>query len=625
MSVTSSAPRPVAAGQLGRGPRRRARRWLVVPLSLALALSGYGLWHYTQTNAVSTVATTTATVSLGTISASVAGSGTVASATSRALSFPVEGTVTEVLVTVGDTLTVGQPIARISTSELQLAVQQAQANLKSAQAQVAAANGEGATAEEIAAAQSKLASVKAQYNQTVTGGTTASELASAKAQLASAQAQLDALLAGPTNAELAAAQATVEQAQLSFVSQRSSLSAAKAKAESAVTTAANSLRDAQDSYSTIYWQNRQLEKAPGDLPQTNKDNEVAAQRSVSNAEESLKQAQIAFEQAKAEETTGIQQAEAELTSAQRDLATLQDGATAAEIASARASVASATANLASLQEGASAEERTIAQASVDQAQISLDQLTQPSSAATVASAEATLAQAEVALAEAQQNLTDATLTAPFAGVVSEVLLSAGDTASTSTTITVLDPAKLYVELSLSESDVADVAVSQTVALTFDALSDAAITGTVTSVAPSATVTSNVATYLVRVSFDPGDQPIKVGMSASGTIVTQEHADVLIVPSRAIQTQGTNKVVQVQRPGAPARTVVVQTGLTSDGQTEILSAADGSAGLVEGDVLVVSSSTTSSTTSTTSSQGSLLGGLSGGPPSGGPPAGGPPGN
>jgi HlyD family secretion protein len=617
MSVSSATPRAGALGKTGRPARRRAPRWLAIPLSACIALGGYGVWHYTQTSATAAVTTTTATVSRGTIAASVAGSGTVAASSSRALSFPVSGTVSEVLVAVGDSVTTGQPLALIDTTELKLAVLQAEANLKSAQAQVAAANGEGATADEIAAAQSKLASAQAQYSETVTGGTTASELASAKAQLTSAQAQLDALLAGATNAELSTAQAQVEQAQLTLESQRTSLAAAKVKAESQVTTAANSLRDVQDSYSTIYWQNRELEKMPGALPQTNKDNEAAAQRAVANAEESLKQAQVAYEQAKQAETVGLQQAETDLASAQLDLETLQDGATAAEIASARASVASAQANLTSLEQGATADERTIAQASVDQAQITLDQLTKPSSTATVASAQASLAQAEVALAEAQQDLTDATLSAPFDGVVSAVAISAGDTASSSTTITVLDPAKLYVELSLSESDVADVAVGQAVELTFDALPDAAITGTITSVAPSATVTSNVATYPVRVSFDPGEQAIKVGMSASGTIITAEHSDTLLVPTRAIQTQGDAQVVQVQQaPGAPPTVITVTTGLSSDGQTEILSAANG-ASLNEGDVLLVTATSGTTSSSTSTSSGSLLGGL-GGPPSGGPP-------
>jgi HlyD family secretion protein len=621
MSVTTPTPSTRPAGRLGsRKQRRRVSPWLAVPLCLALAGGGYATWQFTHRSAA-TATTTTVKVSQGTISATVSGSGTVAATTSRSLAFPVSGTVSELLVQVGDTVATGQPLARLDTATLQLAVQQAEANLKSAEAQVAAANGQGATSDDIAAAQSKLAAAQASYAQTVNGTTTAAQLASAKAQLASAQAQVNTLLAGPTAADVATAQAKVDTAQRTLVSQQASLSIAKTKAESQVTTAANALRDAQDSYSTLYWQNRQMEKAPGGLAQSAKDQEAAAQRAVSDAEETLKQAQLAYEQAQQAEAVGVQQAQADLKSAEQDLQTLQNGATDAEVAAARATVASAQANLAALQQPATAEAKQIAQASVDQARIALEQLTSPASASTVASAEASLAQAQVALTEAQQNLQHATLTAPFAGVVSAVNLAVGDTASSSGTITVIDPNTLEVTLSLSESDVASVQVGQQVALSFDALPDAKLTGTVEWIAPAATVTSNVATYPVRVSFDPGNEPIKVGMSASGSITTAQHADVIVVPTRAVATQNGVSTVQVQRgPGHPAVPVKVTTGLSSDGQTELLGCVDTSSQCLQaGDTLVVAASTTttSSSTSTNRNQGGFgsFGGPAGGPPPG----------
>ena len=166
MSVTSSSPEARVVGRLGgRRARRRAWPWLAAPLALILAGGGYAAWQLTRAGAATDAAASTATVSRGTLTASVSGSGTVAAATTRTLNFPVEGTVTEVLVAVGDTVSAGQPLARISTAELQLALRQAQADLKSAEAQVAAANGEGATHEELAAAESQLRSAQAQYSR----------------------------------------------------------------------------------------------------------------------------------------------------------------------------------------------------------------------------------------------------------------------------------------------------------------------------------------------------------------------------------------------------------------------------------------------------------------------------
>ncbi len=617
MSATSSSPEARVVGRLGSRRGRRFQPWLLLPLILVLAAGGFVAWQFTRSGATAAT-TSTATVSRGALSVSVSGSGAVKPVQSRALAFPVAGTVTEVLVKVGDIVTVGQPLARLNTDELDLAVKQAEANLKSAQAGIAAANGEGATPDQIAAAQAQLRSAQASLTKTRTGDTTATDMASAEAQFASAQANLNELLAGPTPATLASSKASADQARITLQSQRVSLASAKTRAESAVTTAANNLRTAQDSYSTLYWQDIQLANGPGGLPQANKDSEAAAQRAVSSAEESLRQAQVAAEQAKQDELTGVAQAESQLKNAETQLATVQVGATEAQLASARASVASAQANLNKLRHPASAATLTMAQASVEQAQISLTQLTKPGSATSIASAEASLAQAEVALAQAKLNLKDATLTAPFAGVVSDVLVNVGDTAGAATTITVIDPSTLYVDLSLSESDVSKVTVGQPVVVTFDALTGVTISGTVTIVAPTATVTSNVATYPVRVSFSPGKQPIKVGMTASGTIVVEERANALLVPTRAIQSQGSNKVVQVRTAvGQPAVSVQVETGLVSNGQTEILSCVDtGTLCLQEGDTLVVTAASTSSSSSTRQNSG--LGGLGGG--LGGPPPG-----
>lgn len=614
MSVTSS-PERQAAGRLGsRKARRRFSPWLLVPIGIILVAAG-AFWQFSRSRAA-TGTTSTATVSRGNLVATVSGSGTITPATTRTLSFPVSGTIAEVLVQVGDKVIAGQPLARLDTTDLEMALRQAEANLKSAEATMASAKGEGATPAEIAAAQAQLRSSQASLSKTRGGDATRTEIEAAEAQLVSAQAQLADLLDGPNADTLSSAQAKVDQAQLTLRSQRESLAAAKEKAESAVTTAANNLRDAQDAYSTIYWQNRELEKAPGELPQANKDNEAAALRAVNTAEVNYKQAQIAYEQAKIAEITGVAQAESSLKDAQEQLRVLKDGATPAEIASARASVASAQSNLDSLRKGGSAADITIAEASVEQAKINLEKLTTPGSATTIASAEAGLAQAQVALAQAKLDLEHGTLTAPFAGVVSEVLVNVGDTVGSSSTITVIDPTNFYVELSLSESDVAKVKLDQSVTLTFDALPDLTIEGKVTTIAPVATVTQNVATYPVRVNFDPGKSGILAGMTASGTITVDQRTDALIVPSRAVQSMGDVEYVQV-RPAAdqPPIQVRVTTGLSSDGQTEILSCVDtGNQCLQEGDTLVITASS-SSTTSTRNGFGSF-----GGPGVGGPPPG-----
>jgi HlyD family secretion protein len=126
-----------------------------------------------------------------------------------------------------------------------------------------------------------------------------------------------------------------------------------------------------------------------------------------------------------------------------------------------------------------------------------------------------------------------------------------------------------------------------------------------------TVQQNVVTYQVTVNFDPGRAPVKVGMSATGDIQVDQRSDVLIVPSRAIQTQGGVQAVQVRTaPDQPVIRVQVETGLVSDGQTEIISCVEtGSQCLKEGDVLVV---TSAATTQRPTTQGGGFGPGGGGP-------------
>jgi multidrug efflux pump subunit AcrA (membrane-fusion protein) len=181
----------------------------------------------------------------------------------------------------------------------------------------------------------------------------------------------------------------------------------------------------------------------------------------------------------------------------------------------------------------------------------------------------------------------------------------------------VDRSKLHIAVNLSETDAAKVVVGQPVTLTFDALPNVTLTGKVATIAPAATVSQNVVTYPVQIEFDPGTTAVKVGMSATADIQTQKIDNAILVPSRAVKTSGTNKIVTVlQGPQRTPVVVPVKTGVTSNGQTEITSSGgNGVPALKAGDVLSISSTTTTTTTSTQNTRG--LGGF-GGP--GGPPPG-----
>jgi macrolide-specific efflux system membrane fusion protein len=155
-----------------------------------------------------------------------------------------------------------------------------------------------------------------------------------------------------------------------------------------------------------------------------------------------------------------------------------------------------------------------------------------------------------------------------------------------------------------------------VQVTFDALPNVTLKGTVTNVAPNATTVQNVVTYQVLVSIDPGTAPVKAGMSATAIIQTQVITGALLVPSRAIQTRGANQVIQVMlaQSGSTAKptTIQIATGASANGQTVITSVlAPAGLTLNPGEQVVVPGATSTTTGTTTGGGRGGAGGGAGG--------------
>jgi HlyD family secretion protein len=246
-----------------------------------------------------------------------------------------------------------------------------------------------------------------------------------------------------------------------------------------------------------------------------------------------------------------------------------------------------------------------AQASLDSAQVALEQA-QKNMDTSLRTAEASLESAQLAVQQAQRNLDNASLYAPFDGLVSAVNYNPGDSAGTSTAVSVVDLSSLQVQVSIAEVDVARIKVGETAQVTMDALPDKTYTGQVIAVGPVGTVTSGVVNYPVTVALTDADEAVKPGLTANLAVEVDRRDDVLVVPARAMRTQGTQKIVTVVRNGKSIETPV-NTGLSGDTMIEVTS------GLNEGDQVVVNQ--TQTTQSNRGGVGIMLPGL-GGP--GGPP-------
>lgn len=260
-----------------------------------------------------------------------------------------------------------------------------------------------------------------------------------------------------------------------------------------------------------------------------------------------------------------------------------------------------------------------AQRTIAEDQQSLAKLQAGTDALDIQSAQLTIQQRQNALTQAQDALSNYTVRAPFAGTLANVSIHKGDTASSGTTAATIVTSQELADLSLNEVDAAKVSAGQKVTLTFDAISDLTLTGQVADVSPLGTVSQGVVSYDVKIAFDTQDPRVKAGMTVNAEIQTAVHQDVLTVPASSIKTSGGVTTVQVFNPAlsntggtsgvtsptAP-ESVTVVTGISDDTNTEITS------GLTEGEQIVTRTITGTATTKSAASTATSRSGFGGGP-------------
>lgn len=223
-----------------------------------------------------------------------------------------------------------------------------------------------------------------------------------------------------------------------------------------------------------------------------------------------------------------------------------------------------------------------AEQALAQAENTLQSTEAGSNALTVQQAALSLQQARDAVTNAQTTVANYTVTAPFAGTIAAVGVQTYDQAGSGTAVATLVTSQKTASISVNEVDASKIKVGQKATLTFDALPDVSIAGTVASIDSVGTVSQGVVSYNVVVGFDTPNESVMPGMSVTADIITATQTG-LVVPANAIKAAGTASYVEVFDPplsgsesasGAPSaiapKRVTVTTGLTDDTNTIITS-------------------------------------------------------
>lgn len=233
--------------------------------------------------------------------------------------------------------------------------------------------------------------------------------------------------------------------------------------------------------------------------------------------------------------------------------------------------------------------------------------------------------------EYQSQLEEGILYAPIAGTVTAVNYEAGDTYDGGTIITIQDCSSYEIEAEIGEYDISSIEKGQEVLIKTDATGDDELKGSVTFISPTSTASeqssnasaggsttssgSTDVSYKIRISMEQPDERLRLDMSASLSIVIEEHKDVLTVPYNAVWTDNDGNSFVTVVDGENSTDIAVEVVMESNYYTEI-----SASGIKEGDMVEIVNDSDESD----GNFGAAPGGMPGGDGGQGPGAGGGPG-
>lgn len=529
------------------------------------------------------------TVATGTVISTVSASGQVSPSHQVAITPKASGEIVAVYAKDGQYVSAGQALAQIDPTQAQQSLANAQASLKNAQISLAKLQ-EPADAATLAQSQNQLAQAVQNLQTDYTTGFN---------DVANTFLDLPAIMTGLNTVNFGTAASRGSQWDIDYYASQAALYAPPAQAQSYRDNAFNAYNAAKASYDKTfaeYQASSRSDTATSTAALIQESYEttklVASAVKLSNSLIQYYQDQLA-----AKNLAPNAQSNTDLTNLNTFTGKVNS----------RLSTLLADVNALASDQGTVTADR-----------FSLQKLQAGTNPLDIQSSQLSIEQQENAVAQAQTTLGNYTIRAPFDGTLTGFNLLRGDTvgnASVGTDITTQQIA----DLSLNEVDAAKISSGQKVTLTFDAIPDLTLAGSVADVSPLGTVTQGVVSYDVKIAFTTQDPRVKAGMTVNADIQTAVHQNVLTVPSSAVKTQNGQTFVQVFTPpltntGGTAgvipatlpQSVPVTTGISDDTNTEITS------GLTAGEQIVTRTTggTSAATTMTTNSGGSR-GGFGGG--------------
>ena len=449
------------------------------------------------------VSVKTAAVQRGRLSFTLTYSGNVQARRQVSLLPKVAGRVVKLTVDVGSTVEEGDVLLELDKDTATAQVAQAEAGLAAAQAKLDGMLA-GPRAEQVAQLQAGV-DIATQKLTTLQNGPRPETVAQAEANLRAAQARLAALEAGPTQPQIDAAEAAARAA-------KNSLYAVEANADSLLSRIGS-----------------------GYTPDMKEAQAGAAYEQVQVAE-----AQLAALKAPPSREA-LTQAQAAVDAAAQQLALAQSPFTEQDIRQAELGVRAAEQQLKLAQSPFTRQDLDAMRAQVGQAKAAVD------------------------LAKVQ--LAETTVRAPFAGLISQRLVSEGAMVGPSTPLLTLISGDTEVVVNVDERSLENVRLGLPATVTVGAYAGAEFKATVSVVSPSVDTRSR--TVQVRLSPEDTGGKLRDGMFAQVRLSADSpQGETLLVPKDAVVQEERETVVYVVS-GGRARRQVVKTGASDGDRIEIV--------------------------------------------------------
>ncbi|MFL7870530.1 MAG: HlyD family efflux transporter periplasmic adaptor subunit [Anaerolineales bacterium] len=519
---------------------------------LLIALTALGIGYVTLdlqagplSQEVSEASVETAVARIGDLSVFASGTGQVTSSQETSLSFDESGTLSEILVNIGDQVSAGDVLARL--------------RVRKSEAQLAA---------EIAAAE--LAVVKNQQ---------ALDALCDDAEMTAAQALYDletsqAALADLQNNDLAVAKAMQAVAQAGATVKDANMALY-------ILNSSPSEEDIYTAYASLLFKEKRLNELKDQVAhlefelKTAKDKPTRLRISsqLDRAEAQMYNQQIVYDKALYRYNT------IDDTADPIDLNVAQT-----QMDAAQAELDQANQALAEAQNGAPAGDLAMAEAQVKAAQIEWEKWKDGPDPQDVALAETQLETAQIALEIARQESLVVDLVAPFDGTVMSIDAAVNQAISGGSLMTLADTSQMLLEVSMDESDYQSVQVGNRVEVTFDAFPDETFSGSIEQISPSmeSTFGSQAIKALAVLDSASYAKPVwlPLGLSASVDVIAREATGAVLVPIEALHPVNSGDYMVYVQVGETFEARPVTVGLIDFTSAEITS------GLQAGEIVAI---------------------------------------